>query len=349
MCIDPQVVGVDRKTGEVIRAGCRKCKRCIANNLTDKAGRCFAEALSSDTFVSMTLTYNRDAGDRSQMLLYRDVQLMLKRIRKDGFNVRYIVAGEYGSRRGRSHWHCVLYFRGKAPDMPPAEMQKQHWKYWCHEGRDAAPLGFVFVQKPNYSGMLYVVKYAFKDQRSDNAMKQSSMSKKPPLGHDFWPKLAKLRIDAGLPFSFEYTLPGARYKNGNAVRFWLSGVSAENAYAAHRAEWHARGNKSEPHVRSEDFDRVNRMIYGDANKLAKSRFYKKDGSSPFLEDRRVDKMVSYHQGFLVRLTDGHILFSGMHQGVHRTWPVRNLQDMIATARGRRVLSVPKLETTMAPF
>ena len=29
-----------------------------------------------------------------------------------------MIAGEYGERKGRAHWHAVLFFKGKVPSLP---------------------------------------------------------------------------------------------------------------------------------------------------------------------------------------------------------------------------------------
>lgn len=61
----------------------------------------------------VTLTYsdeNLPMGPDGPELDYHDVQVFLKRIRRDMDNdLRYYIAGEYGEKYGRPHWHMVLY------------------------------------------------------------------------------------------------------------------------------------------------------------------------------------------------------------------------------------------------
>lgn len=71
-----------------------------------------------DASVFATLDYRPDAL-RSLSLQYGDFQRFLKRLRRrvqgvssapDGKRpVRFFVAGEYGSRYGRPHWHAILF------------------------------------------------------------------------------------------------------------------------------------------------------------------------------------------------------------------------------------------------
>lgn len=235
-CDDPVRFVVD---GERKLLPCRKCERCVRRKHTDYGGRALAEATCSDEVLAVTLTYAPWTGARSQTLVYRDFQKLIKRLRKAGHNVRYLVAGEYGSKRQRAHWHAILFFRGKAPEMPPLETEKVHWDFWREpHGDGKRHIGFVYVQRPDYFGLLYLLKYAVKDEGTGRSTRHCMMSKRPPLGADYWEYLARERIEAGLPFSFEYRLEGARFGNGKQVRFYLGGASARLAWDAYRKVWY---------------------------------------------------------------------------------------------------------------
>lgn len=77
---------------------CRYCARCRANRINDLVGRCIAEQAASSATFSVTLTY---AGDVPQAaaLQYADFQKCLKLLRRHGYSVRYIVAGEFGEKK----------------------------------------------------------------------------------------------------------------------------------------------------------------------------------------------------------------------------------------------------------
>lgn len=61
----------------------------------------------------MTLTYRDDAVPQYGSLKYRDVQLFLKRLRKD-HPVRFVCCGEYGPKTLRPHYHLCIF--GYFPD-----------------------------------------------------------------------------------------------------------------------------------------------------------------------------------------------------------------------------------------
>lgn len=211
MCLTPSRL----KDGTLV--ACRGCRVCLDNRLNDLVGRCVAEQHTSTETFAVTLTY---AGDtpKAVFLAYADVQNMLKRLRRDGFKVRYICAGEYGTKKGRAHWHIVLFFQGRAPDVE--KDLRVNWEYWPH--------GFSYFQSPDYGGFRYVMKYALKDQDSRGHTKALSMSKKPPLGYDFFMEMVADLVDRQLPVHApEYAFAHIKTKTGKARRYWLQGRMRE--------------------------------------------------------------------------------------------------------------------------
>ena len=99
------------------KAACRHCLRCRRNRVDCLVGRCLAEKAVSDGVLGVTLTYKGDVPG-SVTLLTADVQKFVRSLRKAGHKVRYMIAGEYGERKGRAHWHAVLFFKGKVPSLP---------------------------------------------------------------------------------------------------------------------------------------------------------------------------------------------------------------------------------------
>ena len=161
--------------------------------------------------LSLTYSDECEASDHACTLVYSDVQKFLKRLRRSGYSVRYIVAGEYGSNKGRAHWHIILFFDGAAPDV---ELDVRFdWKFWPH--------GFSYFQRPDYRGFRYVLKYALKDQDLQVSIGHLGMSKRPPLGEKYFQQLAQHYVDAALaPQSYSYAIDGQE--------FWMQGKTREN-------------------------------------------------------------------------------------------------------------------------
>lgn len=217
---------------------CRYCWRCRRNRVNDLVGRCIAESHTSAQTLAVTLTY---AGDHpsTATLVYSDVQKFLKSLRKSGRKVRYICAGEYGSKKGRAHWHIILFLQNnpltiasstktRKPDEIVLE-RRISWAFWPH--------GVVLFQQPNYKGFAYALKYVLKDQRALVARSHLAMSKKPPLGHDFMMGLAQDYVDQGLAPQ-EPVYQFRQEKTGGKLRdFWLRGRMRELFLDAYRMIW----------------------------------------------------------------------------------------------------------------
>lgn len=229
MCIAPVRIA----TGELI--ACRNCYRCRQEAVNDWVGRALCEAAFSSATLLATFTY-RGAGPETAILTYPDIQKCLKRLRRDGFKVRYIVAGEYGSLKGRAHWHVILFFRGRVPDLGGELGRNVEWPYWPH--------GFTQFKRPDAGGFRYVLKYLLKYE--DGQGRKIMMSKKPPIGDDFLRELAEQYARAGVvPQDWLYEPPAApTKKDGTRWRFHLSGVSRRNFVGYLRAAWE-RGRPGE--------------------------------------------------------------------------------------------------------
>nr|QJB21343.1 MAG: replication initiator protein [Microvirus sp.] len=234
MCLNPV------KIAEVGFVACRECWQCRETKVDDWVGRCIAESKTATAAHSVTLTYGRDqsTGDvdniRAAVLTYSDVQKYLKYLRADGFPVRYFAVGEYGSAKGRAHWHIILYWQGEVPDHVLEENFMQ--KHWTH--------GWSYWRECHSQSVRYACKYLVKDVADEDAQSWGPlMSKKPPLGHDYFRWLADKYVEQGLsPQTLFYTFPdaqrvpaGAKAKGrkmllekSKPVQFRMAGKTAAN-------------------------------------------------------------------------------------------------------------------------
>lgn len=166
----------------------------------------------------MTLTYGGGDCPESRFLRKSDTTAFFKALRNDGHKVRYFATGEYGSRKGRAHWHVVLFWHSP---MPHLEFRKNiHVEWWPH--------GHTFWTDADSASIRYVMKYINKDQHDDNALKSMAMSRKPILGHAYFVELAKRYVDQGLspqrPF---YKFRDVLDKQGRPLEFYMPPLVAE--------------------------------------------------------------------------------------------------------------------------
>lgn len=231
-----------------VRVACHVCWQCINAKVDDWCGRCLAEKRTAVAAHAVTLTYGRVGPDgtfeektrtgdadheRAAVLTYSDVQKYIKSLRDTGYPCRYFVTGEYGSQKGRAHWHLVLFWLREAP---PHKLNQRHMQqHWDR--------GWSEWTEPGYKAFRYNMKYINKDIGVDERQGHVSMSKKPPLGAAYFAQLARKYAEAGLTPQgssqatsgmdgwnlgrFHYTFPEAKRSDGKPVLFFLRGPSEE--------------------------------------------------------------------------------------------------------------------------
>jgi len=206
-----------------LQVGCKTCWQCRKRKIADYVGRSIAEARMSNKTYAVTLTYGDDNLEEHELvhavtLVYKDVQDFLKRLRKK-YQVRYIVTGEYGSAKGRAHWHIILFFKNKFPDVQ--KNKRVDWKYWDK--------GFSYFQEADWKGFEYCLKYILKGEKMRSADNHLAMSKKPPLGHEFFQQLAKQYVEQALvPQTYFYKFGDVRDYKNREKSFMMTGKTREN-------------------------------------------------------------------------------------------------------------------------
>lgn len=90
---------------------CRKCIECLIQYSTEWTHRIMLESKKYEHNCFITLTYNEDNLPDKASLSKRDLQLFFKSLRKrlSGCAIRYFACGEYGSERGRPHYHAIIF------------------------------------------------------------------------------------------------------------------------------------------------------------------------------------------------------------------------------------------------
>lgn len=234
MCLSP----IRLPTG--VKVTCKSCGWCRTNRVNDLVGRCIAEQRLSTASLALTLTYAPGEGHEA-VLVYSDVQKFFKRLRSAGYRLRYVVVGEYGSRTGRAHWHCVLFFRdGRVPEVDLSKDDKGKHKY---QMMSFWPHGHVYPQVPDYSGFRYLLKYILKHEIPDVAEYHLSLSKKPPIGFEFFMEMVDEMVAQRIAFhspeySFSDVLAWDRRLNRFTPRlFYLEGRSCEMMCSYYVQRW----------------------------------------------------------------------------------------------------------------
>jgi len=231
--------------------------------------------------LCVALTYDnttQENRDAAAMFCYSDVRSFLWRLsaavryKKRGARVRFLCAGEQGDRKGRVHWHMILYSDvdltqigtftrfGKQVTERSKMMTVGKNKirlHWCKWGK-----GFVTLQEPDQGGMNYVLSYCLKDQftqqKSEGTMREAKsenfatglfrMSKRPSIGESWlMRKLEGLEASGSVLPSLQLKIPdmsGYWHPNGRFREKLLWGLVALNqrivwATGANAPQWAA--------------------------------------------------------------------------------------------------------------
>lgn len=280
MCVRPKKLTVG---GEAVEVACKHCWRCRAQRKWDYVGRAIAESeiCGPENIRCVTLTYGnsdkmadvpkgpeRDEPRKVKKgakvpgllkefkavsIVKRDARLWVKRIREDGYNCRYMLASEFGPKKGRVHWHAILFFyppvvtydaegRPKPPKVktivPPVLLNKRLRErdqdnpaletYWDE--------GLTFWQPFHVGSAMYILKYMLKSAKLENRLVKSetekhdeadrtgwmTCSKKPPLGAAYFKQRAEKYVEAGLsPQDLIYTFPEVKRGDGTPRKFFV--------------------------------------------------------------------------------------------------------------------------------
>ena len=90
---------------------CGMCRGCRLEVARQKAMRCVLESSRYERNCWLTLTYDDDHLPKDNSINYDDVKNFWKRFRdRKGYpKIKYFVAGEYGEKRSRPHYHACLF------------------------------------------------------------------------------------------------------------------------------------------------------------------------------------------------------------------------------------------------
>jgi len=133
------------------------------------------ETKSHNLNLFLTLTYNDEHLPEGGTLVKRDLQLFMKRLRKEyGEGIRFFACGEYGDRNLRPHYHLILF---NSPDVDLVKVKetsrgdylytsKQLSAVWSVDGK---PIGNVIIGMVDFNSAAYVARYNMKKINGDKA------------------------------------------------------------------------------------------------------------------------------------------------------------------------------------
>lgn len=163
----------DKLVSDFIELPCGKCIDCRIKYSKAWADRCMLEASYYDSNYFITLTYDDahlpfssyvDNGviKQAPTLALRDVQLFLKRLRKQGYKFRYFMCGEYGSNTLRPHYH-ICFFGLKIDDLQLLKKSKHGFDYYISDSiSNIWNQGFIIITPLTWETCAYTARYCLK-------------------------------------------------------------------------------------------------------------------------------------------------------------------------------------------
>jgi len=205
---DGSIIFSERK-GDVVRSlslPCGQCWGCRLERSRQWAVRCMHEASLHDQNCFITLTYDNDHCPSDRSLNYGDFQRFMKRFRKKfkGSTIRFYMAGEYGEKFERPHFHaCIFGF-----NFPDLTLWKRTSSgaliYRSKSLEDLWPFGYSSVGDVTFESAAYVARYVMKKRTGkgvgdhyettdmetgeikDRVPEFNRMSLKPGIGADWF-------------------------------------------------------------------------------------------------------------------------------------------------------------------
>lgn len=188
-CIEPLELEHEIKGTVTVRCG--NCVPCQVTTSRKWAVRGTHEFWSqNEKAVSLTLTYNDQHLPPGRTLVHRDVQLFMKRVRKDWYKrdkrqLRILGCGEYGDDVGkRPHYHIIIYgitltelddcrFHAASKKDVPIYTSNDFAKHWTKDGES---MGFSPVQTVTPGAIKYVAGYVTKKLRGRSRKHEYSLT-----------------------------------------------------------------------------------------------------------------------------------------------------------------------------
>lgn len=155
---------------------CGHCIGCTLDKAKEWATRIYLESKKHTLYYFTTLTYNEEHYHEKRDFK-RDLQLFLKRLRKNtGEKIRYFAQFEHGERKGRGHFHLILFFDKDPKDKYRFLKKNANHDYYSSEQiRKAWQMGndvTVISREPN-EAINYVSRYCLKKTGEDGFHMQS--------------------------------------------------------------------------------------------------------------------------------------------------------------------------------
>ena len=176
----PRSKGWIPSTAKIINLPCGKCRGCRLEYARQWAVRCHHEATMHKNNSFLTLTFNSENLPEDGSLNVATFQNFMKKVRNHTKiqGLRYFHCGEYGEKKGRPHYH-VLLFGYDFPDKKEHKLSSKKYKlYTSQQLQELWPYGFSYIGNVTFESASYVARYIFK-KTDDRKEQHKNLNRQP--------------------------------------------------------------------------------------------------------------------------------------------------------------------------
>lgn len=153
---------------EEIRVPCGHCLGCAQDYRMFWTVRGACELHMHKQACFITLTYDPKNLPEHEELQLPDLQKFLKRYRFHiDLPIRYLASGEYGEKRGRPHYHLIIFGHDFDDKVRVENTQQGHAQYTSPTLSRLWPVGRATISEVNTTTISYVCGYATKKKRGN--------------------------------------------------------------------------------------------------------------------------------------------------------------------------------------
>lgn len=147
---------------------CNKCKGCLQDTSESWAIRAYHESMMHEQNSFVTLTYNDDNLPSDYSVDLREVQLFMKKLRKEyGSGIRFFAASEYGFKDFRPHYHLLLNGIDFRSDRKLHKDTRQGPLYTSAKLESIWGKGFCTIGSVTLKSAFYCLQYIFDKKHDD--------------------------------------------------------------------------------------------------------------------------------------------------------------------------------------
>lgn len=162
-------------SGRAIQIPCGQCVGCRLERSRQWAMRCLHEQKLHRQNCFITLTYDNDKIPEGGTLVKRDLQLFLKRLRKQfGAGIRFYACGEYGDSTARPHYHAIVFNHDFSDRKLFAQRDSKTPIFTSKVLDEIWGNGFCVVGDVTFDSAAYVARYVMKKVTGDLAAEHYS-------------------------------------------------------------------------------------------------------------------------------------------------------------------------------